>query len=331
MSGRSIPVASSAGCGNSLSGMHSLVSRLRADLIREQSFHARATETCVESRTDAITTGPFGLVELFIRTLDDVLSGAISLFHEGCAQADRDLDAVGLKDERIVGDLLTKRFSKRNSSAERRFGQDDREFFTAVPSKHFVATNASLNDTRDFFEHVVACEMTVHVVDAFEVIDVEHQNAQFAFVSSTANEFSFERFVQVTLVVDLGETIDDGHPINFFVVLRFDVGAREILEDRRANLHAIAVFQDNLARDLFVVAVGAVGAAIIDDDPRITLLSELRMSTRNAVAIEDDLVVATATNACRAMVQNEPFAQERRLFGVNDDEAIRRGLRSRTI
>jgi hypothetical protein len=173
--------------------------------------------------------------------------------------------------------------------------------------------------------------VTMHVVDAFEVVDIEHQNAEFAFVSSTAHDLAVESFVQVPLVVDLRETIDDGHSIDFFVVLRFDVRTREILEDRRANLHAVAVFQDNLTRDLFIVAVGTVGAAIIDDDPRIALLFELRMSARHAVSIEDDLVVATATHTCRTVVENEPFAQERRLFGVNDDEAIRRGLRPRTF
>ncbi len=292
--------------------------------------HERPTRV-IESRANAITTRPFGLIELFIRTLDDALRGAIALFHESRSQADRDLDAVRLKDERIVGDLLTQRFSKRDGSTERRLGQNDRKLFTAVPSKHFVATNASLDDTRHFLEHVITGEMAVYVVDAFEVVDVEHQNTQLAFVPSAANEFSFESFVQVALVVDLRETIDDGHAINFFVILRFDVGAREVLEDRRTNFHAVAVFQDNLARDLFVVAVRAVGAAIINDDPRIAVLSELRMSARYAVAIEDDLVVATSADACRTVVEDEAFTQERWLLGVNDDETIRRVLRRKTF
>ena len=107
-----------------------------------------------------------------------------------------------------------------------------------------------------------------------------------------------------------------------FVVLRFNIRTREILENRRADLHPITVFQDNLARDLVVVAIRSVGAPIIDDDPSIAFLSELRVASRDTVAVEDDLVVGSSTNTRGTAIEDKPFAQERRLFGVDHDEAI---------
>ena len=278
------------------------------------------------SAAHAIATRPLGLIEFFVGAFDEVGGRAVTVFDECGAEADGDFDAVGLEDEGVIGDFLAQRFRKRNGSRDRCFGQDDGKLFTAVTSEHFIAANPCLNDARDFLQHVVAGEMTVDVVDALEVIDVEHEHRQLSFVALAADDLAFECFVEVALVVDLRETIDDGHPVDFFVVLSFDVRAGEVLENRRANLDTVAIFQDNLARDLLVVAVGAVGAPIIDEHPCVTLLLELRVSARNAVAVQDDLVVTASTNTRWAGVEREAFAQERGLFRVDDDETIGRGL-----
>ena len=64
---------------------------------------------------------------------------------------------------------------------------------------------------------------------------------ELALVAARADDLALEGLEQVALVVDLRETIDDGHPVDLFVVLRLDVGAGEELEDGRADLDAVAV------------------------------------------------------------------------------------------
>ena len=64
---------------------------------------------------------------------------------------------------------------------------------------------------------------------------------ELARVPPRANDFLLHRLEQVALHVRLREAVDDRHPINFFVVLRLDVGAGEVLEDRGTHLDAVSV------------------------------------------------------------------------------------------
>ena len=70
-----------------------------------------------------------------------------------------------------------------------------------------------------------------------------------------------------------------------------------------ADLHAVAVLQHDLARDLLVVAVGAVGAAVVDDEPRRAALLEVGVPARDRVAVEHDVVVGAATDARRVVAR----------------------------
>ena len=62
-------------------------------------------------------------------------------------------------------------------------------------------------------------------------------------MATGADHLLLEGLQQVALHVRLRETIDDGHPVDFFVVLRLDVLPGEVLEDRRTDLHAVTVRQ----------------------------------------------------------------------------------------
>ena len=58
-----------------------------------------------------------------------------------------------------------------------------------------------LHHPRQLFQHEVAREVAVHVVDLLEVIEVEHQEAELARVARAAQDFALERLVEVPLVV----------------------------------------------------------------------------------------------------------------------------------
>src|SRR5262249_26128952 len=155
----------------------------------------------------------------------------------------------------------------------------------AVAREHFVPPDATLNDARQLLQNEIARQMAVHVVDLLEMVEVEHQKTELAGMSPRAENLAFERLVEVTLVMDLRETIDDGHPVDLFVVLALDVGAGEVLEDGGAELHAIAVRQSDLTSNLLVVHVRAVRRSVVDDEPAFASLFEMRVTARDRVAI----------------------------------------------
>ena len=160
------------------------------------------------------------------------------------------------------------------------------------------------------------------VVDLLEVVDVEHQEAEVAHVAPRAHELLVERLEQVALHVHLRETIDDGHPVNLFVVLRFHVLPGEELEDGRADLDAVAVAEVRFAHDLLVVDVRAVGRAVVDAPPGAAPLLEVRVPARDAVALEHDVVLGAAADADRARVEHEAPPEQGRLLRVDDHEAV---------
>ena len=129
---------------------------------------------------------------------------------------------------------------------------------------------------------------------------------------------------------DLRETIDDGHPVNLFVVLALDVGAGQELEDGRAELDAIAVGKRHLPRHLLVVDVGAVGRAVVDHEPALAALLEVSVPSRNRIAVENDVIVGAAADARGAVLEHEAFAEERGLLRVDHDQAVVLFRRQRT-
>ena len=153
----------------------------------------------------------------------------------------------GLVLERRSGslDLLAQPLGERLRALEGRLRQDDRELLAAVAREDLVAADALLDDARELLQHEVAREVAVDVVDLLEVVDVEHDERQIARVAARADDLLLERLEQVALHVRLRETIDDGHPVDLFVVLRLDVLPGEELEDGRADLDAVAVRQSD--------------------------------------------------------------------------------------
>ena len=148
---------------------------------------------------------------------------AVVLVEQRDADGDRHADDLALEDEAALLDLLAQPLGERARALEVRLREDDGELLAAVAREDLVAPDALLDDARHLLEDVVAREVAVDVVDLLEVVDVEHQEAEVAHVAARAHQLLVERLEQVALDVHLRETIDDGHPVDFFVVLRLDV------------------------------------------------------------------------------------------------------------
>src|SRR5580700_10666987 len=137
-----------------------------------------------------------------------------------------------------------------------------------------------------------------------------------------ADDLLLECLEQIALHVRLRETVDDGHPVDLFVVLRLHVLSGEILEDGRPHLDPIAVRERLLASDLLVVDVGTVGRTVVHGEPDRGALLEVRVAARHRIAVENDVILGTTSHAHGARVEHEPLAEQRWLFGVDHDEAV---------
>jgi hypothetical protein len=89
-------------------------------------------------------------------------------------------------------------------------GHDDEEFLAAEASDGVVFADGGEELLGDVAEDGVADGMTVGVVDAFEEIDVRHEDAEMGMFAERAGVFAGEDFHNAITVPEAGEGIDEG-------------------------------------------------------------------------------------------------------------------------
>ena len=97
---------------------------------------------------------------------------------------------------------------------------------------------------RDRLQHVVTGEVAVGIVYPLEMVDIEHDEREIPAVALGPPHLAFQGLEKVALVVDLGESVDSGEPVDLFVVGAFDVVAGQKLEDATTDFDEVAVAQD---------------------------------------------------------------------------------------
>ncbi len=283
------------------------------------------------SDAHAVSTTALGLVEFFVCGLEELGTTQITC-ELGAANGDGDGDRLSLKHELVRCDAFPQGLGELLCSLERCFWKDEGELLAPIAGEDFVFANAVSHDARQLSQDVVARQVSVAVVDGLEMIDVEHERAKIPFMAAGSHDVSFECFLEITLIVDLCETINDGHSVDLFVVFCLGVGTREELEDCRSNLDPVAVAQLLFSWDLLFVDVGSIGASVVDHEPTSTLSQiEVRVTSADAVPFENNMVIRPSADADRRAVENEAFAEEGSLGCVNHDKTIRSTAVARLI
>ena len=164
---------------------------------------------------------------------------------------------------------------------------------------------------------MVAGEVAEAVVDALEVVDVEHDQRQVAAVAQRAPDLALERLDEVAPVEDLREAVDRGEPVDLLVVRVLDVVAGEELEDAAADLDEVAVAQHVLV-DHLVVDVGAVGRPHVAQHDRVAGVDDLAVVARHRFLIDLDVGLRRPADDDLRPVEVELLAE---LEAVDDDQA----------
>jgi len=147
-------------------------------------------------------------------------------------------------------------------------GQHDHELVTRIPSEELLAPNPLADQGREFAQHQITGQVPVAVVDRLEVVHVEEQQRERSLVALSTRDLAVRELLEITPIVDLRQTVKDGHAVDLFVVRGLEVMCGQVLEDRAADLDQRAVLERR-ARHGLRADPRAVRAAQVLEPPRV--------------------------------------------------------------
>jgi len=183
----------------------------------------------VRADDDGSTNNPvapvvLGEIELLICRLEQVGGGHRHITcGAGNADADGEFHRGRFEAKYVVRDGFAYPLGNSRATLKGCFHQDQHKLFPPVTGEEVFLANGIANDIGEFPENEVPTEMAERIVDRLELVDIEHEDRKRSGVSLGADDFAFEEFRQVALVMNPRETIEDGQPVNLLVVLGFDV------------------------------------------------------------------------------------------------------------
>ncbi len=92
---------------------------------------------------------------------------------------------------------------------ERCIGQDQQEFFAAITADHITAADVLFEQSGQLGQYIITGGMAKVIVDALEVIDVEHDGGQCSGTAPGPLELPVQKLHQITPVVESRQRIRD--------------------------------------------------------------------------------------------------------------------------
>lgn len=135
------------------------------------------------------------------------------------------------------------------------------EFFAAVACKEVGFALFVVEDTCDFFQHQVAALVAPGIVDALEMVHIDHDGVNVAIVALGKRQFTEASVHEGAAVWNLGEGVLGGGFVEVAVESLFAWVLEFYLEDHFADLQAFFGIQPAFLHDGTTVYEGAVGAA----------------------------------------------------------------------
>ena len=91
--------------------------------------------------------------------------------------------------------------------------QDRQKLFSAIAGDHVGLAQPLANAQRHFAQHGVSGQVAIGVVDALEVVDVQHQESQRFPLAPSARAQRWQQVLQGTAVVQTGEAVVRGQGV----------------------------------------------------------------------------------------------------------------------
>ena len=92
-----------------------------------------------------------------------------------------------------------------------------------------------------------------------------------------SNDLAFQKLCQISLVMDLCKAIENGQPVDFLVVLGFDIPTRKIAVDTIADTEVISILQQPRVIELAIVDKCSIRTLLIIYEVTLTARLNLGM------------------------------------------------------
>src|SRR5581483_1228844 len=111
------------------------------------------------------------------------------------------------------------------------------KLIAAVSCKHIVPADVFHAGFADLYKRLVACNVTVGVVDHFKIVEIQNGDGAGPAVTLDACDLVVCQFKEMTAVVSPGQVVGDGQnsQLLFGLVQLIEQGKRTILKERRNN------------------------------------------------------------------------------------------------
>jgi hypothetical protein len=188
---------------------------------------------------------------------------------------------------------------------ERRAASHHDELLTPIAPDHVILGRDHTEDLHHAFEGRVARQVTVSVVDALEVIEVDDDHRERRAAPDGGREIRSEPRFELPAVEDAGEPVADARLVHTGERLLL-LGVDEVEAQRRAGAeaHPIAVLEPS-PRYARVVDVGAVERSIVLDDVSGSLTNDAGVNPGERHVVE--------LHAARASAAQRPNVAEQRM------------------
>ncbi|HAL26698.1 MAG TPA: hypothetical protein DCP25_08170 [Chloroflexi bacterium] len=111
-------------------------------------------------------------------------------------------------------------------------GHDDRELVTPVAGRDVLHPHAPADDPTERAQHCVAGKVPVRVIDPLQAVDVEVRHRERCRAALGTRDLLLEAAVEVAVVVNAGERVRVGRPLQSLVQLGNVDGRGDLRGDR---------------------------------------------------------------------------------------------------
>ncbi len=159
---------------------------------------------------DPVPAQPLGLVHQPVSLGDERFQFQVMGAPIGDAKAGGDARGFALADHRHGSDGNTQPIGQHDRFGQGGFRQQDNEFLAAPTSDDVRIAQSFFQDAGSCLEYLVTAGVSIGVVDALEVVEVEHDHAQVAAVPVRDAPDGLADAVERAPVVGVGEWVEPG-------------------------------------------------------------------------------------------------------------------------
>lgn len=147
----------------------------------------------------------------------DVLRSESVLGVGGDAEAGGDGEAqVGVDEEDLIAEALAHLLGEVGGLGLGGVRRQEYEFIAAVAEGDISGTREAEHAGADLGEEAAADLVTVAVIDGFEVVEIEEDEAEVSAGASSSKDLFLKHLLEAALVVEAGAVVGDGEGLDFF-------------------------------------------------------------------------------------------------------------------